>query len=367
METSGYAFISYSSKNYIEAETMRAILNESGIKTWMAPGDIPVGKKYAQVINRAIKNCSCFVLILSDEAQSSVWVPKEIDRAVHYKKPIFPVKIKETSLNDEFEFYLSTDQLVLIKKLEKSNEILKKMLASISACVHESAACNISKDENKNEDKEEEKNKAQILDCKSDVVDSADFANYFYFHINFSDTGGSLLVVSPESRSGKILKAEITEQIWSEFVKLVKQLLSTALGIDTDEVSVKRYADCPLGTYECAPAGSLSYDKVKNEIYFSCACLGSNSHFIHNGVVFQVYERQFEVCFFKDEDFAFKFMPKYSTFSDFGVDESKMYELGTQLISFAMQKKDLHIAKQKQKRVYDDYSGGFYINFIDKE
>lgn len=57
-------------------------------------------------------------------------------------------------------------------------------------------------------------------------------------------------------------------------------------------------------------------------------------------------------------------MPKNSTLRDFGVDESKMYELGRHLILFAMRKNELRIAEQIQKKVYADYSGGFYINFI---
>ncbi len=39
----GYAFISYSTKNQAEAAAMRDLLNRNGVKTWMAPGDIPLG------------------------------------------------------------------------------------------------------------------------------------------------------------------------------------------------------------------------------------------------------------------------------------------------------------------------------------
>lgn len=100
----GYAFISYSTKNQSFANAMRDLLKDYGIETWMAPGDIPAGSKYAQVINRAVKNCSCFILILSEDSQNSVWVAKEVERAVSYCKPIIPVQLETVVLNDEFEF-----------------------------------------------------------------------------------------------------------------------------------------------------------------------------------------------------------------------------------------------------------------------
>ena len=61
----GYAFISYSTKNQAAADAIRELLKRKGIATWMAPGDIPAGSKYAQVINRAVKESSCLVLILT--------------------------------------------------------------------------------------------------------------------------------------------------------------------------------------------------------------------------------------------------------------------------------------------------------------
>lgn len=128
----GYAFISYSTKNQSLADAMRNLLKECGIETWMAPGDIPPGNRYAQVINRAIKDCDCFILMLSEEAQNSIWVAKEVERAVNYRKPIIPVQIDKVVLNDEFELYISTDHLVAIQKIDKETNEIKNLLTSIS-------------------------------------------------------------------------------------------------------------------------------------------------------------------------------------------------------------------------------------------
>lgn len=126
-----YAFISYSTKNQAEADAMREFLKKNGVDVWMAPGDIPIGSRYARVINKAIKGCACVVLMLTDYAQSSMWVGKEIERAVNYRKNILSVQLEDIVLNDEFELYISTDQLVAMRKVDENSPEMQKLLASI--------------------------------------------------------------------------------------------------------------------------------------------------------------------------------------------------------------------------------------------
>ncbi|MBQ3900563.1 MAG: TIR domain-containing protein, partial [Clostridia bacterium] len=129
----GYAFISYSSKNQSAADALRDLLNEKGIDTWMAPGDIPAGSSYMKEINHALKDCSCLVLLLSVAAQSSEWVIKEVERAVNYHKPVIPVQIEDVMLNDEFEFVLGSCQVVAVQKIDMDSDETKKILNSVSA------------------------------------------------------------------------------------------------------------------------------------------------------------------------------------------------------------------------------------------
>ncbi len=129
-------FISYSTKNQSFADSFRELLRKNGIDTWMAPYDIPVGAKYAQVINKAIKSCNCFVLLLSKASQESIWVSKELERAINYKKIIFPVQIEDVVLNDEFELFISTEQLIFIQKIDEDATNIKKLLTSIKACIN---------------------------------------------------------------------------------------------------------------------------------------------------------------------------------------------------------------------------------------
>ena len=128
----GYAFISYSTKNQKEADAMRDLFRKNGIDTWMAPYDIPVGSRYAQVVNQALKGCACLVLLLTDEAQNSTWVSKEVERAVSYRRTIVPLQLEAIKLNDEFELYISTDQIMAIPKIDEDRPEVQKMLQAVS-------------------------------------------------------------------------------------------------------------------------------------------------------------------------------------------------------------------------------------------
>lgn len=131
LNTMGYAFISYSSRNLDDALAMRSVLMNRGIKTWMAPGDIPAGSTYAGVITRAIKSAECLVLLLTDDSQNSKWVDKEVERALSYGRTVIPVALDELVLNDNFEFYLGNQQIVPVKQISDDNDEFLRIVDQI--------------------------------------------------------------------------------------------------------------------------------------------------------------------------------------------------------------------------------------------
>jgi len=126
-----YVFISYSSKNREYAESARQLLISENIRTWMAPHDIPAGSKYAHVINDAIENSACVLLVLTEQSQASEWVAKEIGRAVDCKKTIISMHLDESKLNGEFGFYLGNQQIVSVKTINKDDDSIKRVLQAI--------------------------------------------------------------------------------------------------------------------------------------------------------------------------------------------------------------------------------------------
>lgn len=126
----GYAFISYSSANRALTDKIKSIFEKNQIECWLAPDDIPIGSRYAKVINRAIKNCSCFILLLTKESMDSQWVAKEVERGIHYEKPMISIRLEEFALSDEFELYISSDQTLTLSAIEESEET-SALIASV--------------------------------------------------------------------------------------------------------------------------------------------------------------------------------------------------------------------------------------------
>lgn len=140
----GYAFISYSSSENQIANQFRNLLHNNQLQTWMAPHDIPVGSEYSLVIDDAISNCSCLVVLLSNASQNSVWVSKEAEWACRHSKPIVPIAIEDITLDSTFEFLLddtvpwkifdfNTDSVDLKKAIRRISELCSSSPSSASS------------------------------------------------------------------------------------------------------------------------------------------------------------------------------------------------------------------------------------------
>lgn len=112
MNDSKIVFISYSSKDYKDTCTIKNVLESNGIKCWMAPESIPSGGDYSTSIPDAIENCTVFLLVLSRNAQTSNWVPKELDLAITCNKTIIPFQIDDGLLLKPFNFRLTNIQRI---------------------------------------------------------------------------------------------------------------------------------------------------------------------------------------------------------------------------------------------------------------
>lgn len=105
-------FISYKTEDYQKADTIRSLLKRNGIDCWMGDKDIHASNTYTEVITKAIKNCSVFVLVLSRMAQESTYILSEFECAISYKKRIVPVVIENFEIKDKFEFHLRSRQKI---------------------------------------------------------------------------------------------------------------------------------------------------------------------------------------------------------------------------------------------------------------
>lgn len=77
-----FYFISYSSRNVMQAETLKRLLQNKNIHVWIAPDGIPQGREYPLIIPTALKLAKTFVLLLTPDSAKSQWVRRELAIAI---------------------------------------------------------------------------------------------------------------------------------------------------------------------------------------------------------------------------------------------------------------------------------------------
>jgi len=102
------AFISYASQDKQKAFEICESLEQRGFRCWIAPRDVRSGHPYPDEIIRGIEQSRCLILVLSDAANQSVIVAREVERAVGHRKAVFPVRIEEVLPSRGLELLVST-------------------------------------------------------------------------------------------------------------------------------------------------------------------------------------------------------------------------------------------------------------------
>ena len=89
-------FISYSTKDLSLAAHIKNLLQNSGIKVFVAEYSLPAGSELTASILNEIQSCDLFLLLWSHNAKSSEWVPQEIGAAKALKKPVIPIMLNKS-------------------------------------------------------------------------------------------------------------------------------------------------------------------------------------------------------------------------------------------------------------------------------
>src|ERR671914_1230780 len=109
MKSSGEysAFISYASDDREKAEAICTSLEAQGFVCWIAPRDVRAGREYGDEIIRGLERSAAVVLVLSEAANTSVFVRREVERAISKQKPVFPVRIEDVTPSPGLELFIS--------------------------------------------------------------------------------------------------------------------------------------------------------------------------------------------------------------------------------------------------------------------
>jgi hypothetical protein len=100
-------FISYSNMDKNAADAVCSIMEQNGIRCWIAPRDITPGLPFAEAIIDGIKGSKVFILVYSSNANHSKQVIKEVDRAVHNGLAIIPLRLEDVPMSKQLEYYVS--------------------------------------------------------------------------------------------------------------------------------------------------------------------------------------------------------------------------------------------------------------------
>ena len=75
------AFISYAAADRKAAFEIAEHLEASGLRCWIAPRNVRPGRQYASEIVHGIASSRCFTLVLSQAANISKFVRREVEQA----------------------------------------------------------------------------------------------------------------------------------------------------------------------------------------------------------------------------------------------------------------------------------------------
>lgn len=118
-------FISHSSADADVAVRVCELLERNDIPCFIAPRDIRSGKEYAEELVDGIDRSSAMILLMSENANNSPHVLREVERAVSKSIPILVYKLEEVALSKSMEYFLMTHQWINAASDENDIDILR--------------------------------------------------------------------------------------------------------------------------------------------------------------------------------------------------------------------------------------------------
>lgn len=122
-----YIFLSHASKEHNRAEEVCCLLEARGHQCFLAPRDIRTGHEYAEEIIDGIERADVMLLLLSEAANESPHVLREIERAVSKKIKIIVYQMEKVKLSKSMEYFLMSHQWVNTAADTGYEEIVKSI------------------------------------------------------------------------------------------------------------------------------------------------------------------------------------------------------------------------------------------------
>lgn len=106
-------FISHATPDVEAARLLRAVLEESGVRCFLAAdGAIPCGATWPADLAQQIKSSSAFLLLYSESTNTSENVLKEVMLAAEFKRAIVPIRLDDTDFAAGLKYHLAHLQAI---------------------------------------------------------------------------------------------------------------------------------------------------------------------------------------------------------------------------------------------------------------
>ncbi|MEQ1896854.1 MAG: toll/interleukin-1 receptor domain-containing protein [Vicinamibacterales bacterium] len=133
-------FVSYATSDKAIADAVCSQLESiHRIRCWIAPRDVTPGANWAECIIDALDQSKIMVLIFSSNANASMQIEREVERAVHKGINIIPLRIENTTPTKTLEYFISAPHWLdamsvpLELHIDKLATAVKSLLAKSSA------------------------------------------------------------------------------------------------------------------------------------------------------------------------------------------------------------------------------------------
>lgn len=105
-------FISHASADAEAVEHIVAYLEANNVRCWIAGRDIPPRSIYAEAITQGVKDSTACAVIVSQAANESDAIKRELELASHYRKPFIPIRIDGAEPGPGLDYYLRNTQWI---------------------------------------------------------------------------------------------------------------------------------------------------------------------------------------------------------------------------------------------------------------
>ena len=124
-------FVSHSSRDRELAYRLVTELETRGARCFISPRDVPTGQAFPQAVTEAVNGSRCLLLLLTEDANVSVQLTREVELANLKSTPVLALRMDGLEPSGDLAFFLSRPQWI-----DCSGELTPEDLDNLERAIH---------------------------------------------------------------------------------------------------------------------------------------------------------------------------------------------------------------------------------------